>query len=562
MECLFSKKIMGHSIMRKIVKKHMSVEKSYKTYYDEFRKILQKGRIIMAQNHLEEFREDLKEFHEMTRKFYNKEITVPEYKSFSGGFGSYAQRGGERSMLRLRLSGGEIDKDKLQFIVESMEKYQISMAHLTTCQTVQLHNLTEKEVCGLIEEAWEHGIITRGGGGDFPRNVMCTPLSGVVEDETFDVLPYAKEAADYLLGFIKKVKLPRKLKVCFSNNEKNEPHATFRDLGFVAKDNHTFDVYIAGGLGNKPKFGVKVAENVEPSKILYCIKTMVDVFTEYGNYTSRAASRTRFLQDTLGVEGLQKVFSEKLEKNLAEEGLDISVEEVAITKTGEKSTDEEFLGNVRVVKQKQEGLYAVSCHPIGGVIEDDFFRKLYDVIADMEEVKLRLTPDQGLYVINLTEEEAKKVLALTADESGTEFEKSTACIGADICQVGIGRSQAMLAACINRVREEKLPGDALPAIHISGCPSSCSAHQTAVIGLRGAKKQTESGPKDAFLVMENGCDKVGAEQFGNELGVMTVEDIPEFFAELGKAVADKGLSYLEFRKQYPDAIAKIAEKYI
>ena len=242
--------------------------------------------------------------------------------------------------------------------------------------------------------------------------------------------------------------------------------------------------------------------------------------------------------------------------------MDISVEEVAITKTGEKSTDEEFLGNVRVVKQKQEGLYAVSCHPIGGVIEDDFFRKLYDVIADMEEVKLRLTPDQGLYVINLTEEEAKKVLALTADESGTEFEKSTACIGADICQVGIGRSQAMLAACIKRVREEKLPSDALPAIHISGCPSSCSAHQTAVIGLRGAKKQTESGPKDAFLVMEDGCDKAGVEQFGNELGVMTVEDIPEFFAELGKAVADKGLSYLEFRKQYPDAIAKIAEKYI
>ena len=151
------------------------------------------------QNHMEEFREDLKEFHEMTGKFYNGEITVPEYKAFSGGFGSYAQRGGERSMLRLRLTGGEIDQDKLQFIVESMKKYGISMAHLTTCQTVQLHNLTEREVCQLIEEAWKHGIITRGGGGDFPRNVMCTPLSGVAQDETFNVLPYAKEAADYLL---------------------------------------------------------------------------------------------------------------------------------------------------------------------------------------------------------------------------------------------------------------------------------------------------------------------------------------------------------------------------
>ena len=516
----------------------------------------------MAQNHLGEFCEDLKEFHEMTRKFYNKEINVLEYKGFSGGFGSYAQRGGERSMLRLRLAGGEIDKEKLQFIAESMEKYKISMAHFTTCQTVQLHNLTEQAVCQLVEEAWEHGIITRGGGGDFPRNVMCTPLSGVAKNEPFDVIPYAKEAADYLLGFIKKVKLPRKLKVCFSNNEKNETHATFRDLGFVAKDNHTFDVYAAGGLGNKPKIGALVAEHVEPSQILYCIKTMIDVFTEYGNYESRAASRSRFLQDTLGVEGFQKIFQEKLAQNLAGEKLDICIEEENIKKTGKKSGDAEFLSNLRVVEQKQEGLYAISCHPIGGVVSDDFFCKMYDTIADMQEIKLRLTPDQGLYVINLTEEEAKKILAITSEEKGTEFEKSTACIGAEICQVGIGKSQAILAACVKRVREEDLPNGALPAIHISGCPSSCGTHQTATIGFRGAKKQTENGPRDAFLVMENGCDRAGEEQFGSELGVMLVEDIPEFLAELGKAAADKGLSYQEFRKQYPDMLAEIAGKYI
>ena len=174
-----------------------------------------------------------------------KEITVPEYKGFSGGFGSYAQRGGEYSMLRLRLAGGEISQEDLEFIVNSADKYQIDMVHLTTCQTVQFHNLTKETVCELIEEAWKHGIITRGGGGDFPRNVMCSPLSGVEKGEYFDVLPYAKEAGDYLLGFIGKVKLPRKLKVCFSNSKKNEPHATFRDLGFVAKENQKFDVYAA-----------------------------------------------------------------------------------------------------------------------------------------------------------------------------------------------------------------------------------------------------------------------------------------------------------------------------
>ena len=70
----------------------------------------------------EKLKEDLKEFHEMTAKFYKKEITVPQYKSFSGGFGSYAQRGGERSMLRLRLVCGEITMDNLKFIVVIQRK--------------------------------------------------------------------------------------------------------------------------------------------------------------------------------------------------------------------------------------------------------------------------------------------------------------------------------------------------------------------------------------------------------------------------------------------------------
>ena len=71
---------------------------------------------------IEEFRKELAEFREMTDKFYAKEISVKEYKGFSGGFGSYAQKGQEASMLRLRLPGGRITKEKLKFIVDSIEQ--------------------------------------------------------------------------------------------------------------------------------------------------------------------------------------------------------------------------------------------------------------------------------------------------------------------------------------------------------------------------------------------------------------------------------------------------------
>ena len=83
-------------------------------------------------NLIREFRGDLREFKEMTEKFYRKEISIPDYKHFSGGFGSYAQRGGTKSMLRLRLTGGEITKKTLGFIADSIEKYNIDLAHLST----------------------------------------------------------------------------------------------------------------------------------------------------------------------------------------------------------------------------------------------------------------------------------------------------------------------------------------------------------------------------------------------------------------------------------------------
>ena len=315
----------------------------------------------------ENWKKDYEEFEKVTRQFYAGEVSVPEYKGFSGGFGSYAQRGGKASMLRLRLPGGRVTKDKLKFITDSIRKYNIDKVHFTTCQTIQLHNLNADAVCAIAVEALDHGIVTRGGGGDFPRNVMVSPLSGVEQGEYFDVSPYAEAAAEYLMTLIKTVKLPRKLKVCFSNSPANRTHATFRDLGFVARQDGTFDVYSAGGLGNNAKMGVLVAESVEGSKILYYIRAMVDMFTTYGNYENRAKARTRYMQDVLGdkyAEEFQKkldvVFASGVnmdipaEKISAEEGAAGKAEADApmhVTKTGDGSTAEGW----RVIPQKTGG---------------------------------------------------------------------------------------------------------------------------------------------------------------------------------------------------------------
>ena len=62
----------------------------------------------MQAKYLQDFLPDLEEFRTKTMKFHNGEMTIPEYKGFSGGYGSYAQRGGKKHMLRLRMAGGRL----------------------------------------------------------------------------------------------------------------------------------------------------------------------------------------------------------------------------------------------------------------------------------------------------------------------------------------------------------------------------------------------------------------------------------------------------------------------
>lgn len=505
----------------------------------------------------EELQKQIGEFREKAMRFSKGEISVKDYKSFSGKFGSYAQRGAQSAMLRLRMAGGRISKEHLKAIIDMCGKFGIERLHCTTCQTIQLHNIPFEVLADLMTDAVENGFYTLGGGGDFPRNVMASPLSGIEKEENFDVLPYAEKAAEYLITQIDAVKMPRKLKVCFSNSPVNNVHATFRDLGFVSRTDGKFDVYCAGGMGLNPKMGVKVSEGADGSKTLYYIKAMIALFCEYGNYENRSRARTRYLQDTLG-DTLTEKYNEFLQKALSEGGLDIEVQAEEITKQGVTVK----FNSRRIIEQKQNGLYAVKFHPIGGNITPHTLKNIYETIKDMKSVSLRVSPDETIYIINCNGEEAEKVLTITAGGAETDIEESVSCIGASICQQGLRDSQALLQTILDAVKPHSFAPDALPVMHISGCMSSCGTHQIGSIGLHGKVKMIDKKPVPGFTININGCDRQGHEHFGKEIGVIAADDIPEFIVELGKAVTASGISYKQYASEKSDELISIINKYI
>lgn len=518
---------------------------------------------MLSKDLLQQFEDNITRFDENIHAFENGEIDRQTFKGISGGFGSYAQKE-QGYMLRLRLPGGHITKEKLKFLADKISEHQISLLKLTTCQTIQFHDLSVDSVPQLIRDALKVGIITHGGGGDNPRNVMASPLTGTAPDETFDVFPYAQAVGEYLLTEMPGLHMPRKLKVGFSNTKANEVHATFRDLGFVARENGTFSVYCAGGLGPNPKLGVHITDNVAPSEVSLYVHAMIRLFTTYGNYESRAKSRTRYLQDTLGEEKIRNYFLQFVE-DAQKEMTPWPVEPVhPISKSADGTLSEALLTEKRVLPQKQNGLYTVSYHPLGGRLAPQKPSELYAVIKEMTETELRISPDGTLYIINLTAKEVPAVLEATKDGATSLFESSVSCIGVPVCQHGLRNSYALLESCIQRVRKEQFADRVLPCIHISGCPSSCGSHQAGSIGLVGHSKRVDGKMEPAFKLFVNGDSEEPGAHLGIEKGVLLETVIPEFFAALGKRIsaADSTFDvwYPTHTEEFDTLAAEYAEK--
>lgn len=507
------------------------------------------------------WKQDMPAFREKTAAFYAGELDKNAYKGFSGLYGSYAQKGGQASMLRLRMTAGRVTQEKLAFVAKAIRDYQVPRVHFTTGQTIQFHDLHQEELCAIMDGALDAGIVFMGGGGDFPRNVTCSPLSGLTAGEYFDVLPWAQAAAEYLMHFIKAEKMPRKLKVAFSNTQENASHATYKDLGFVARPDGTFDVYSAGGLGNNPRFGVLVAQAVEPRKICYYLKAMWLTFRAYGNFENRGKARTRYMQEVCGgPEGYKKAYLEKLQEVMdSGEDLDLAVEPVEVTKAGDGTQ----VSGPRVIPQKQPGLYTVAWHPIGGQADPATFCKVADLLCAMEGAEMRLSPDETAYLVNLTGAEANQLLAATEDDTAHSlFETSVSCIGGATCQVGMRDSQGLLQACVRAVREAGLPDGALPQLHISGCNSSCATHQTGVLSFRGGAKPVDGKPQPAFTLFAGGDSRQGRETMAREVGSILESEVPQFLVTLGKAVAESGQDFAAWYEKDPQGVEAVARPFV
>ncbi len=515
------------------------------------------------------YKSEILGFKKLGEKFLEGQLSVPDFKSKSGGMGVYAQRGKEGFMIRLRTPCGLISFEHLKLIQKYMKKYKIESVHFTSRQAVQLHDLSLDEVCEIMMDAIDYDLFTRGGGGNYPRNVALSPMSGVEKGEAFDVTDFALQVSEYFIANASQFHLPRKLKVAFSNSCKDTACATINDIGFVAvieNGEPKFRVFLAGGMGNNPQVAIPYDKLIDPYEAIYYVEAYLRTFIELGNYKNRAKARSRFIPKEVGLEKFIECFERHVRRVKKTE----SFEKIEATIVGEEEWIPEISDTLNLKAQKQKDLYTVILHPRFGKLS----MKMYDYICNYMEnallhcnpeckIELRLSMQEELYVRNLTKEQANEFLEATKSENQfTNVMHSISCVGVPTCQIGVQNSRALLLSILEAIENNNLDGNLLPKIHISGCLNSCARHQIAELGFAGKKVSIHGQLFDVYELYAGGNVSLMDTHMGKLYGTITVDNIPGFILELGQMLEREEMCFHKFLNTNEEAFCDMLSKFL
>ena len=233
-------------------------------------------------------------------------------------------------MQRIKIPGGGMNADQLETMAELAEEYSDGIAHVTTRQDFQLHYIHIDDTPSLMRRLAAANITTREACGNSVRNVTACPYAGVCQDEVFDVTPYSRAMAKFLLGHPDCQNFGRKFKPAFSGCAQHACGLTsLHDVGFIATTRtengakkRGFDMYVGGGLGAVPYMAKRFDAFVPPEEILPMTQAIARVFGRLGEKKNRNRARIKFLVQDLGIEKFKELVLEERKTLASRSALD------------------------------------------------------------------------------------------------------------------------------------------------------------------------------------------------------------------------------------------------
>ncbi len=501
---------------------------------------------------------EIQRFEKEIARVEKGELDPDDFRKFRLENGVYGIRGAaDRHMIRIKIRFGQMDALQLESVADITEKYAPNqLAHVTTRQAIQLHEIKRTDVPLILRKLAETGLTTREACGNTVRNVSASHYAGISPKEAFDVNPYADLLSLYFLRNPVCQNLPRKFKIAFEGSvDEDYAKIGIHDLGFIAvkktvdgKEVKGFKVYVGGGLGSMP-FPAQLLEEFCPVELyLPTAEAVIRLFDRNGERKDKNRARIKYLVAKWGIETFRKEFFDERRQVVAtgsgkeafwklklEEYTAPVLKQPAPTEAPATQPGYDAWLKTNTFEQKQKGYYAVQVRCPLGDINPAQMRKLAKIARAFCGGRLRTTIAQNL-LLHWVPQASLKALYAQLSPAGLAMKDAgriadiTRCPGADTCQIAITHSKG-LAFEMGKLFENGLAKEAVLqdiTIKISGCTNSCGQHHIANIGFHGASKNVEGKAVPHYQLMIGGyTDKDGVAVFGKRIAQIPAKKTPD-----------------------------------
>ncbi len=465
-------------------------------------------------------------------------------------------------MMRIKIPFGGVTPDQLDVLADLAEEYSDSVLHVTTRQDFQLHYVHIDDTPDLMRRLAAVDITTREACGNSVRNVTACPLAGVCQDEAFDVTPYAKATAKFMLGHPDAQGFGRKFKIAFSGCKQNACGLTnMHDMGAIAmkrvengQEKRGFELYVGGGLGAVPHNAKLFDAFLPEEELLPTAQAISRVFARMGEKKNRAQARVKFLVAKLGIEEFRRIILEERKIMPADSRWTSFLSGIADAGETPRGDAALLSGHERpagpsgyvewystnVYRQRQQGYVVASVALPLGDLTSWQTRELADIARRFSGDNVRTTVEQNIVLRWVSEAELPdlyrelKRVGLSEPGAGTIID-AVACPGTDTCKLGIASSRGLAGELRTRLASGFFNLDEAVRnlrIKISGCFNSCGQHHIADLGFYGTSRTFGNRKVPHFQVVLGGKWQDNAGAYGLAIGNVPSKRIPDVVEQL------------------------------
>ena len=495
-------------------------------------------------------RADIELFRAHAEKFVAGEITDDQFRAQRLRRGIYGQRQPGVQMIRTKIPGGILTARQMDQLALVADEFGGGKGHLTTRQNIQYHFVPLLQVPALLHRLADVRLTTREACYNTVRNVTACPLSGLLEDEVFDVHPYAQKVAYAFLHKELTDSLPRKFKIAFSGCKEDCMLCAIHDIGLRAvmrNGKRGFRVVVGGGLGPLPCEAHLLDEFLPEERLVNRCEAVIRLFSKHGNRQNKNKARLKFVVRERGFDWVKEQIEKEYEDILTNGGIP-TPETVpdgfggfqssppplgsgdllpVLGPNGHANPEYERWLQTNTRQQKQTGYAVVTVKVAQGNLTGDQMRGLASISRNAGDGLIRVAVDQNVVLAYIPLRRLPQIYKALdeiglAEAGAQEIDDVTTCPGAYSCNLGITKAMNLGAALAEEVRDHP---DSLVRhlkIRISGCPNSCGQHWIGDLGFYGNARKIDGKEVPYYqMLLGGGYDEAGLMRFG-----VAVQSIP------------------------------------